>query len=156
MNDKQIDELINKVLREDQTLPEGLSERLEQQIDAWAAAEKKETIRSSFRRRSLYWLSGAAAVALLCIGIFQFTTPNEEHQLADPHLAEMPSQDKCKDHQHHPSFHGHETESSCSLQKKYHQLIPLSLSVPLPSSGRNVYRYLTTVHMVSCTCQFPH
>ena len=79
MNDKQIDELINKVLREDQTLPEGLSERLEQQIDAWAAAEKKETIRSSFRRRSLY----AAAVALLCIGIFQFTTPNEEHQLAD-------------------------------------------------------------------------
>ena len=57
MNDKQIDELINKVLREDQTLPEGLSERLEQQIDAWAAAEKKETIRSSFRRRSLYWLS---------------------------------------------------------------------------------------------------
>ena len=34
MNDKQIDELINKVLREDQTLPEGLSERLEQQIDA--------------------------------------------------------------------------------------------------------------------------
>ena len=46
MNDKQIDELINKVLREDQTLPEGLSERLEQQIDAWAAAER--------RRRSVH------------------------------------------------------------------------------------------------------
>lgn len=83
MNDKQIDELINKVLREDQTLPEGLSERLKQQIDAWAAAEKKETIRSSFRRRSLYWLSGAAAVALLCVGIFQFVAPEKEHQLAD-------------------------------------------------------------------------
>lgn len=83
MNDKQIDELINKVLREDQTLPEGLSKRLEQQIDAWAAAEKKETIRSSFRRRSLYWLSGAAAVALLCVGIFQFVAPEKEHQLAD-------------------------------------------------------------------------
>lgn len=83
MNDKQIDELINKVLREDQTLPEGLSERLEQQIDAWAAAEKKETIRSSFRRRSLYWLSGAAAVALLCVGTFQFVAPEKEHQLAD-------------------------------------------------------------------------
>ena len=83
MNDKQIDELINKVLREDQTLPEGLSERLEQQIDAWAAAEKKETIRSSFRRRSLYWLSGAAAIALLCVGIFQFVAPEKEHQLAD-------------------------------------------------------------------------
>ena len=75
MNDKQIDELINKVLREDQTLPEGLSERLEQQIDAWAAAEKKETIRSSFRRRSLFLRIG--------IRIFLFTTPNEEHQLAD-------------------------------------------------------------------------
>lgn len=83
MNDKQIDELINKVLREDQTLPEGVSERLEQQIDAWAAAEKKETIRSSFRRRSLYWLSGAAAVALLCVGIFQFAAPEKEYQLAD-------------------------------------------------------------------------
>ncbi|WP_304247500.1 hypothetical protein [Parabacteroides gordonii] len=83
MNDKQIDELINKVLREDQTLPEGLSERLEQQIDAWAAAEKKEMIRSSFRRRSLYWLSGAAAVALLCVGIFQFAAPEKEYQLAD-------------------------------------------------------------------------
>lgn len=83
MNDKQIDELINKVLREDQTLPEGLSERLEQQIDAWAAAEKKETIRSSFHRRSLYWLNGAAAVALLCVGIFQFVAPEKEHQLAD-------------------------------------------------------------------------
>lgn len=42
MNDKQIDELINKVLREDQMLPEGLSERLEQQIDTWAAAERKD------------------------------------------------------------------------------------------------------------------
>lgn len=70
MNDKQIDELINKVLRKDQTLPEGLSERLEQQIDTWVAAEKKETVRSSFRRRSLYWISGtAAAILLLCVGI---------------------------------------------------------------------------------------
>lgn len=84
MNDKQIDELINKVLQEDQTLPEGLSERLEQQLDAWPATEKKETVRSSFRRRSLYWFIGAAAIALLCIGIFRFTDFNEgKHQLAD-------------------------------------------------------------------------
>lgn len=84
MNDKQIDELINKVLQEDQTLPEGLSERLEQQLDAWAATEKKETVRSSFRRRSLYWFIGAAAIALLCIGIFRFTDFNEgKHQLVD-------------------------------------------------------------------------
>lgn len=83
MNDKQIDELIDKVLQEDQTLPEGLSERLEQQIDVWTAAEKKETTRSSFRRRSLYWLSGAAAIALLCVGIFRFVAPDKEHQLTD-------------------------------------------------------------------------
>lgn len=83
MNDKQIDELINKVLHEDQTLPEGLSQRLEQQIDAWAAAEQKETPRSSFRRRSLYWLSGAAAAALLCVGIFQLTEQNTAQPMAD-------------------------------------------------------------------------
>ena len=77
MNDKQIDELIDKVLQEDQILPEGLSERLEQQIDAWATTEKKETMRSSFRRRSLYWFSGAAAVALLCVGIFHFVAPEK-------------------------------------------------------------------------------
>lgn len=83
MNDKQIDELINKVLHEDQALPEGLSRRLEQQIDAWAAAEQKETPRSSFRRRSLYWLSGAAAAALLCVGIFQLTEQNTAQPMAD-------------------------------------------------------------------------
>ena len=35
MNDKNIDELINKALQEEQALPEGLSRRLEEQIDAW-------------------------------------------------------------------------------------------------------------------------
>ena len=85
MNDKQIDELINKVLREDQTLPEGLSERLEQQIDTWAAAEKKETLRSSFRRRSLYWINGtAAAILLLCVGIAGLKDlETSKQQLAD-------------------------------------------------------------------------
>lgn len=85
MNDKQIDELINKVLREDQTLPEGLSERLEQQIDTWATAEKKETLRSSFRRRSLYWISGtAAAILLLCVGIAGLKDlETSKQQLAD-------------------------------------------------------------------------
>lgn len=67
MNDKNIDELINKALQEEQALPEGLSRRLEEQIDAWAATEEKKT-RSSTRRRTLYWLSGVAASILLCIG----------------------------------------------------------------------------------------
>lgn len=84
MNDKQIDELINKVLHEEQTLPEGLSQRLEQQIDAWAAVEQKETPHSSFRRRSLYWLSGAvAAILLLCVSIFQLIPDRDQQPLAD-------------------------------------------------------------------------
>ena len=83
MNDKNIDELINKALQEEQALPEGLSRRLEQQIDAWAVAEEKKT-RSLTRRRSLYWLSGVAAVALLCIGIFQYDAPSHTpDRLAD-------------------------------------------------------------------------
>lgn len=82
-NDKYIDELIDKALQEEQALPEGLSRRLEQQIDAWAAAEEKKT-RTLPRRRSLYWLSGAAAVALLCIGIFQYDVSSHSHnRLAD-------------------------------------------------------------------------
>ena len=40
MNDKQIDELIDKALQEDGRLPEGLSERLEQYIDNLAAGEQ--------------------------------------------------------------------------------------------------------------------
>ena len=39
MDDKKIDELINKALQEDLALPEGLSERLERQIDFLAQEE---------------------------------------------------------------------------------------------------------------------
>ena len=60
MDDKKIDELINKALQEEQALPEGLSRRLEKQIDTWASTEEKKT-RSLTRRRTLYWLSGVAA-----------------------------------------------------------------------------------------------
>lgn len=82
-NNRNIDELIDKALQEEQALPEGLSRRLEQQIDAWAAAEENKT-RTLPRRRSLYWLSGAAAVALLCIGIFQYDASSHSHnRLAD-------------------------------------------------------------------------
>ena len=40
MDDKKIDELINKALQEEQALPEGLSRRLEKQIDTWASTEE--------------------------------------------------------------------------------------------------------------------
>lgn len=95
MNDKQIDELINQVLREDQALPEGLSQRLEQQIDSWAAAGKKETPRSSFRKRFLYRLSGVAAIALLCVGLFQLFGDNRQpaDTYTDPQEAAIVAQE---------------------------------------------------------------
>ena len=71
MDDKKIDELINKALQEEQALPEGLSRRLEKQIDTWASTEEKKT-RSLTRRRTLYWLSGVAASILLCISFLQY------------------------------------------------------------------------------------
>ena len=84
MNDKQIDELIDKALREEQVLPKGISGRLEAKIDSWAASEKKKN-RSLNRRHGLYWLSGIAAAALICIGIFgsDHPIPDPEHKLAD-------------------------------------------------------------------------
>lgn len=78
MNDKKIDELINKALQEEQALPEGLSHRLEERIDAWASTEEKKT-RSLPRRRTLYWLSGVAASILLCIGFFQYEASYQAH-----------------------------------------------------------------------------
>ena len=61
MDDKKIDELINKALQEDLALPEGLSERLERQIDFLAQEEISPRVS---RRRSFYWISGIAAAIL--------------------------------------------------------------------------------------------
>ena len=61
MDDKKIDELINKALQEDLALPEGLSERLERQIDFLAQEEVSPRVS---RRRSFYWISGIAAAIL--------------------------------------------------------------------------------------------
>ena len=86
MNDKNIDELINKALQEEQALPEGLSRRLEEQIDAWAATEEKKT-RSLTRRRTLYWLSGVAASILLCIRLADtYTNPKDAAVAAEKAL----------------------------------------------------------------------
>lgn len=52
MDDKRIDELINKALQEDLALPEGLSERLERRIDFLAQEEVSPRVS---RRRSFYW-----------------------------------------------------------------------------------------------------
>ena len=69
MNDKQIDELIDKALQEDGKLPEGLSERLEQYIDNLAAGEQIKKI-SLVRRRFIYWCGGVAAALVIGIALF--------------------------------------------------------------------------------------
>ena len=83
MDDKKIDELINKALQEEQALPEGLSRRLEKQIDTWASTEEKKT-RSLTRRRTLYWLSGVAASILLCISFLQYKSSYHAHDRKMP------------------------------------------------------------------------
>ena len=85
MDDKKIDELINKALQEEQALPEGLSRRLEKQIDTWASTEEKKT-RSLTRRRTLYWLSGVAASILLCISFLQLQIVVSSSRPAQRHL----------------------------------------------------------------------
>ncbi|MDR1919557.1 MAG: hypothetical protein LBQ65_07930 [Tannerellaceae bacterium] len=62
MNDNDLDHLIDEALNI--PLPPGLGERLEKRIDQYAAQEKRR------RLRRLYWPVSAAAIALLCIGIF--------------------------------------------------------------------------------------
>jgi len=75
MNDKHIDDLINKALREEGELPEGLSDRLEQHINKLAEKEEKTSKAWLMRKRSIYWFSGVAAALILCIALF-FQTEN--------------------------------------------------------------------------------
>lgn len=100
MKDEDLDRILDEAL--DIPLPEGLSERLEARIDALAAEEKKRTI----SRRFIYWATSAAAVALICIGIFlgtgrqaappqtadTFTDPQEAAVAAEKVLAFMSTQ----------------------------------------------------------------
>ena len=82
MDDKKIDELINKALQEDLALPEGLSERLERQIDFLAQEEISPRVS---RRRSFYWISGIAAPVMADT----FTDPEEAAVVAQNALAFM-------------------------------------------------------------------
>lgn len=98
MNDEEVDRLIDESL--EIPLPEGLSERLEAHIDTLAANEKKRKL-----RRLIYWATSAAAIVLLCIGIFfkigeqshqqvadTFTDPKEAAIVAEKALAFMSTQ----------------------------------------------------------------
>ena len=94
MDDKKIDELINKALQEDLALPEGLSERLERQIDFLAQEEISPRVS---RRRSFYWISGIGALFLIFtetnrpapVMADTFTDPEEAAVVAQNALAFM-------------------------------------------------------------------
>ena len=65
-NDQQVFRLLNESQIK---VPEGVSERLEKSMMQMGDSQKSQT-----RKRPLfYWISSAAAVALLCIGLY-FTT----------------------------------------------------------------------------------
>lgn len=70
MNDKEFDKLIQKALNNTNELPEGLSDRLEQQIDRWAAEESNIRRNSPERKRVFYWIGGIAASFLLAMFLF--------------------------------------------------------------------------------------
>ena len=93
MDDKRIDELINKALQEDLALPEGLSERLERRIDFLAQEEVSPRVS---RRRSFYWISGIALFLIFTetnrpapIMADTFTDPEEAAVVAQNALAFM-------------------------------------------------------------------
>ena len=71
MNEKQTNEWINQILREEQTLPEGMAHRLEHQIDTWDKAEKKGPM-TDLLRKFCYGGSSIAAALLLALGIWQY------------------------------------------------------------------------------------
>jgi anti-sigma-K factor RskA len=85
MNDKQIDELIDRALSEEQKLPEGLQERLEQYIDTLAGRERQPEKKRSFSVRRSFYLAASVAAALL-IGVaifFQTETARRPAVMAD-------------------------------------------------------------------------
>lgn len=84
MTDKQIDELIERALKAEQTLPEGLSRRLEEQIDRWEAQEEKGKQFRLHKHSLFYWIGGIAASLLLCVGVFFHATSSDtQNKLAD-------------------------------------------------------------------------
>lgn len=79
MNDKEIDDLINKAMQSEQELPEGLSDRLEQHIDKLAAVETRQQKKVALRR-SFYWISSVAAALLIAVALFfQAEKENPDH-----------------------------------------------------------------------------
>ena len=99
IKDKDIDKLIDEALKEDLTLPKGLSERLEQAIDLSARQEtgEREKGKKNLNARS-YWLYAisSAAAALIAALFLIFDEPARPIHLTDtyndPHEAAIAAQ----------------------------------------------------------------
>ena len=89
MDDKKIDELINKALQEDLALPEGLSERLERQIDFLAQEEISPRVS---RRRSFYWISAILGALFLIFTETNRPAPVMADTFTDPEEAAVVAQ----------------------------------------------------------------
>lgn len=95
MDDKKIDKLINEALKEDLSLPKGLSERLERRIDFLAQdsslPQEKTLSRTDnslkktalLKRSSFYWISGIAAAILGGVLLIFTETNHPGPRLAD-------------------------------------------------------------------------
>jgi len=70
---------------QDIPLPEGIEKRLEQKINELSCVSQPRSA-----KRILYWIGSAAAIALLCIGIFinEIRLP-ENHTIADTYTDPM-------------------------------------------------------------------
>ena len=97
IKDKDIDKLIDEALKEDLTLPEGLSERLEQAIDLAARQEtgEREKGKKNLNARS-YWLYAISSAAAALIAALIFDEPARPIHLTDtyndPHEAAIAAQ----------------------------------------------------------------
>jgi len=73
-------ELFKALYQEEAELPAGISERLEQAIDNMGKSPQPAIKK---RRILSYWISSAAAIILLCVGLFFITKGSVEPQMAD-------------------------------------------------------------------------
>lgn len=93
MDDRKWDELIDKALREDLALPEGLSERLERRIDTLAQEEKRRGY--PWRRYWRYGICAAAAcLAAACLILFgNVGSSSPKDTFSDPEEAALVAQE---------------------------------------------------------------
>lgn len=88
IDDKEIDALIEQALKEEQALPEGLSNRLSQSIDSWQQAEQHQRTKRRTLVVRLSSLAVAASLLLLLFVKWNPSTPTEQELTASASIWE--------------------------------------------------------------------